>query len=128
MRREIERIHLSTFTGPADSYRQRTELPKPARALLAKLNIDPPRKVHELTPAKLTPAPRPGRACLETCPNARHAVIPAVQNYNRHWVCQVNGSVALSVVTDRSLSRGESDSRVKPARPYICLLIILSWC
>jgi len=50
MRRELDRIHLGTFTGPAGNFRQRTELSKPARDLLAKLSIDPPRKIHELTP------------------------------------------------------------------------------
>src|SRR5690242_16917918 len=28
IRRELERIHLSTFTGPAGTFRQRTELSK----------------------------------------------------------------------------------------------------
>jgi hypothetical protein len=51
MRRELERIHLGTFTGPAGTFRQRTELSKPARDLLAKPAIDPPRKIHELSPA-----------------------------------------------------------------------------
>lgn len=51
MRRELDRIHLGTFTGPAWMFRQRTELSKPARDLLAKLAIDPPRKIHELSPA-----------------------------------------------------------------------------
>jgi hypothetical protein len=50
MRRELDRIHLGTFTGPAGTFRQRTELTKLARALLAKLGIDPPRQIHELTP------------------------------------------------------------------------------
>ncbi len=50
MRREHDRIHLGTFTGRAGTYRQRTELSKPARDLLAKLSIDPPPKMHELTP------------------------------------------------------------------------------
>jgi hypothetical protein len=49
MRRELDRIHLGTFTGPAGTFRQRTELSKPARDLLAGLGIDPPRKIHELT-------------------------------------------------------------------------------
>jgi hypothetical protein len=49
MRRELDRIHLGTFTGPAGTFRQRTELSKPARDLLAGLGIDPPRKSHELT-------------------------------------------------------------------------------
>ncbi len=49
MRRELDRIHLGTFTGPAGTFRQRTELTKPARDLLAKLTIEPPRAIHELT-------------------------------------------------------------------------------
>jgi hypothetical protein len=47
--REFDRIHIGTFTGPAGTYRQVTELAKPARDLLAALNIDPPRKIHQLT-------------------------------------------------------------------------------
>ena len=50
MRRELDRIHLGTFTGPAGTFRQRTELTKPARDLLAKLGTGTPRKIHELTP------------------------------------------------------------------------------
>ena len=50
MRRELDRIHLGTFTGRAGTCRQRTELSKPARDLLVKLSIDPPPKIHELTP------------------------------------------------------------------------------
>jgi hypothetical protein len=49
MRRELDRIHLGTFTGPAGTFRQSTELTKPARDLLAVLGIDAPRKIHELT-------------------------------------------------------------------------------
>jgi hypothetical protein len=49
MRRELGRIHLGTFTGPAGTFKQCTELSKPARDLLAKLSIDAPRKIHELT-------------------------------------------------------------------------------
>ena len=50
MRREFDRIHLGTFTGPAGTFQQRTELTKPARDLLTKLAIQPPRKIHQLTP------------------------------------------------------------------------------
>jgi hypothetical protein len=50
MRRELDRIHIGTFTGPAGTFRQRTEIAKPARDLLTKLGIQPPRKIHELTP------------------------------------------------------------------------------
>jgi hypothetical protein len=52
MRRELQRTCLGTFTGPAGTFRQRTELTKAARDLLASLNIDSPRKIHELTPPR----------------------------------------------------------------------------
>jgi hypothetical protein len=48
MRRELDRIHLGTFTGPAGTFRQRTELPKATRDLLAGLGLDAPRKIHQL--------------------------------------------------------------------------------
>ena len=51
MRRELDRICIGTFTGPAGTFRQRTELSKPARDLLAKLAISPPKQVIELEPA-----------------------------------------------------------------------------
>jgi hypothetical protein len=49
IRRELERIHLGTFTGPAGTFRQRTELSKAARDLLAALSVEAPRKIRELT-------------------------------------------------------------------------------
>jgi hypothetical protein len=49
MRRELQRISIGTFTGPAGTFRQRTEIPRTARDLLTALNIDVPRKIHELT-------------------------------------------------------------------------------
>ena len=49
MRRELQRILIGTFTGPAGTFRQRTDIPKTARDLLTALNIDVPRKIHELT-------------------------------------------------------------------------------
>jgi hypothetical protein len=50
MRRELQRIHIGTFTGPAGTFRQRTDIPKTTRDLLTTLAIDVPRKIHELTP------------------------------------------------------------------------------
>jgi hypothetical protein len=49
MRRELQRIHIGTFTGPAGTFRQRTDIPKTTRDLLTALKIDVPRKIHELT-------------------------------------------------------------------------------
>jgi hypothetical protein len=52
MRRELQRIAIGTFTGPAGTFRQRTDIPRTARDLLTALNIDVPRKIHELTTAE----------------------------------------------------------------------------
>jgi Transposase DDE domain len=52
MRRELQRISLGTFTGPAGTFCQRTDIPKTARDLLTALKIDVPRKIHELTTPK----------------------------------------------------------------------------
>jgi hypothetical protein len=49
MRRELQRIAIGTFTSPAGTFRQRTDIPKTTRGLLTALNIDVPRKIHELT-------------------------------------------------------------------------------
>jgi hypothetical protein len=49
MRRELQRIAVGTFTGPAGTFRQRTDIPRTARDLLTALDISVPRKVHELT-------------------------------------------------------------------------------
>ena len=49
MRRELQRIHVGTFTGAAGTFRQRTGIPKTARDLLTTLEIDTPRKIHELS-------------------------------------------------------------------------------
>jgi hypothetical protein len=83
MRRELDRIHLATFTGPAGTYRQRTEIAKPARDLLSKLSIDPPRKIHELTPPPDSCSTAFAARPLETRSAARKAAIPAGQTNNR---------------------------------------------
>jgi hypothetical protein len=49
IRRELDRIQLGTFTGPDGTFRQRTELTKPARDLFAQLGITPPGPIIELT-------------------------------------------------------------------------------
>ena len=51
IRRHLDRLHVGTFTGPAGTSRQRTELTKPQRDLLAKLAITPPKQIVELEPA-----------------------------------------------------------------------------
>jgi hypothetical protein len=51
LRRELDRIAIGTFTGPAGTLRQRTEITKPQRGILAQLKIDPPPRIYQLTPA-----------------------------------------------------------------------------
>jgi hypothetical protein len=53
VRRELQRLHVGTFTGPAGTFRQRTELTKPQRDLFTKLQLTPPKAIIELT----TPSP-----------------------------------------------------------------------
>ena len=57
MRRELDRIHLGTFTGPAGTFRQRTELPKPARDLLARLSVEAPPQDSRADGRNLTSGP-----------------------------------------------------------------------
>jgi Transposase DDE domain len=51
LRHELESIKLGTFAGPAGTFRQRTELTSPQRAILAKLQLPEPPRVWQLTPA-----------------------------------------------------------------------------
>jgi hypothetical protein len=49
LRRELDRIALGTFTGPAGTFRQRTELTRTQRDTLTQLKIDPPPRIFQLT-------------------------------------------------------------------------------
>jgi Transposase DDE domain len=51
LRRELDRIHVGTFTGAAGTFRQRTELTKAQRDILRALKIDAPPRIYQLTPA-----------------------------------------------------------------------------
>jgi Transposase DDE domain len=50
LRRELDRLTIGTFAGPAGVFRQRTEITKPQRDILAKLHLDPPPRIYQLTP------------------------------------------------------------------------------
>jgi hypothetical protein len=50
LREHLDELHIGTFTATAGTYRQRTELTKPQRDILAKLDLTPPKKIIELTP------------------------------------------------------------------------------
>jgi Transposase DDE domain len=49
VRHELNRIALGTFTGPAGTFRQRTELTKHQRDILAQLKIEPPPRIYQIT-------------------------------------------------------------------------------
>jgi hypothetical protein len=51
IRRELDRIAIGTFTGPAGTFRQRTEITKAQHDILTKLKTDPPPRIYQLTPA-----------------------------------------------------------------------------
>jgi hypothetical protein len=50
LRTEIERVHVGTFTGPAGSFSQRTELSQPARVIYSKLKLTEPPRILDATP------------------------------------------------------------------------------
>jgi len=54
MRDDLQELHIGVFQGPAGTFRQRTELTPAQRDILAKLAIEPPKKIIEL--AAPTPA------------------------------------------------------------------------
>jgi hypothetical protein len=57
LRRELDRITIGTFTGPAGTFRQRTEITKNQRDILAQLKLDPPPRIYQLTPASSSTRP-----------------------------------------------------------------------
>lgn len=48
IRATLQRLHLVTFTGPAGTFRQTTELTKPQRDLFTALALEPPKKIIEI--------------------------------------------------------------------------------
>jgi len=50
LRRELGKIHIGTFTGPAGTFRQRTEITKPQTAILKTLQISAPPRIYQLKP------------------------------------------------------------------------------
>jgi transposase len=50
LRRELERLQLGSFSGPAGAFRQRTEVTAAQRAIFAQLGLGDPPRLQELTP------------------------------------------------------------------------------
>jgi hypothetical protein len=55
VREDLHDLHVGVFTGPAGSFTQTSTLTPGARAALAALGIDPPRKILTLDPAGIEP-------------------------------------------------------------------------
>jgi hypothetical protein len=55
IRADLQRQHAVTWTGPAGTFRQTTDLTKPLRDIYTALSIEPPKKIISLDPAP--PAP-----------------------------------------------------------------------
>jgi hypothetical protein len=51
LRRELERITVGTFAGPAGTFRQRTEITTTQRTILAQLELADPPRIYQLNPA-----------------------------------------------------------------------------
>ena len=51
LRRQLDRIAAGTFTGPAGTFRQRTEISPAQAAILEQLGMGPPPRIYQLTPA-----------------------------------------------------------------------------
>jgi len=51
MRRDLDRLHAITFTGPTGTFPQRTDPTKPQIDIYARLGLPLPKKLIELTPA-----------------------------------------------------------------------------
>ena len=52
IRAELQRQHAVTWTGPAGTFRQATDLTKPQRDIYTALSIEPPKKILALDPAQ----------------------------------------------------------------------------
>jgi transposase len=51
LRRELGKIHVGTFAGPAGTFRQRTEITKPQAAILKALETSTPPRIYQLKPS-----------------------------------------------------------------------------
>jgi hypothetical protein len=75
IRAQLQRPHIGTFSGPAGLFRRRTEITKPQRDLLAKLDLPTRRRSSSWTP----PADQRTPQRLETRPHPSRSTISAAQ-------------------------------------------------
>jgi hypothetical protein len=57
IRTHMQRIHIGTFTGPAGSFAQRTDLSQPQQVIYTKLKITGPPRILQATPTNLAQPP-----------------------------------------------------------------------
>ena len=58
VREDLQDLHVGVFTGPAGTFTQTSEPTTATKTVLAALNVAPPKKILQLTPA--TPADETG--------------------------------------------------------------------
>ena len=56
LRRELEKLKLGSFSGPAGAFRQRTEITAAQRAILARLELAEPPRMQDLAAASSAPS------------------------------------------------------------------------
>ena len=81
LRRQLDRIQVGAFTGPAGTFRQRTEITPRQAAILEQLGIDPPPKVYQLT--RPPAADQPKYLPLDTRPHPGTSASPHVRHQIR---------------------------------------------
>jgi transposase len=59
IRNHLDRLHVITFTGAGGTFRQTTELTKPQRDLFTALDLQPPKKIIEITTTSATDDGKP---------------------------------------------------------------------
>lgn len=75
LRRELDRIHVGAFAGPAGTFRQRTEITKPQAAILKALDISAPPCIYQLNRrGGIAPTAPPPDTRRLTDAKARHLI------------------------------------------------------
>ena len=93
LRRQLDRIQVGAFAGAAGTFRQRNEISQAQQDILARLGIDQPSKIYQLTPATMR-----SRDGVEHFFDGLDLVPPGVVSINS-WPTPVG-------VTGRTLSYG----------------------
>src|SRR5271165_4771597 len=75
LRRELDRIHVGGFAGPAGTFRHRTEITRPQAAILKPLDISAPPRIYQLNRrGGIAPTAPPPDTRRLTDAKARHLI------------------------------------------------------